>query len=101
MLPELAWKHLKEWYGGGPEFPRKVIFHNGVPTIELYPPLVTALLAGRDGHPVTDSQRTLFVSQAMKLNEVFLKICESYNQLHTKDTRLWFKEEGTEWRLGK
>ena len=37
----------------------------------------------------------------MKLSEVFLKICESFNYISTKDTRLWFKEAGNEWRLSK
>jgi len=37
----------------------------------------------------------------MKLSEVFYKICESYNQLYTKDTRLWFKADGKDWELIK
>ena len=35
----------------------------------------------------------------MKLSEVFLKICESFNYISTKDTRLWFKENGNEYKL--
>lgn len=35
----------------------------------------------------------------MKLSEVFLKICESFNYISTKDTRLWFREGGKEWIL--
>jgi hypothetical protein len=91
MLPEEAWKALLNWYGGNLAFPRKVIINNMVPTIELYPPLITSLLSGTDGHPVEGSARTLFVSIAMKLHEVFLKICESFNFISTKDSRLWFK----------
>jgi hypothetical protein len=49
---------------------------------------------------VQGSARSLFVSIAMKVSEVFLKICESFNYISTKDTRLWFKEGGNEWALG-
>jgi hypothetical protein len=65
----------------------------------LYPPLITSVLSGVDGHPVSGSARSLFVSIAMKLSEVFLKICEKFNYISTKDTRLWFKEGGKEWKL--
>lgn len=101
MLPEDAWTYLQQRYGGGPAFPRKVIINNTIPTIELYPPLITSVLADMDGHPAQNSARSLFVSIAMKLSEVFLKICESFNYISTKDTRLWFKEGGNEWRLSK
>lgn len=101
MIPEDAWNYFEQWYGGGPSLPRKVIINNTIPTIELYPPLVTSVLAGMDGHPVQGSARSLFVSIGMKLSEVFLKICESFNYISTKDTRLWFKEGGKEWVLSK
>ena len=90
-----------EWYGGGPTFARKVIFSNNTPSIEMYPPLVTSVLCGKEGNPVEESSRSLFVSSAMKLSEVFLKTCESYKQLYTKDTRLWIKQEGTVWQQSK
>ena len=90
-----------QWYGGGPSFPRKVLINNMVTTIELYPPLVTSVLSGPEGHAVQGSARSLFVSIAMKLSEVFLKICESFNYISTRDTRLWFKEGGNEWKLSK
>ena len=91
-----------EWYGGGPAFPRNVINNNSIPTIELYPPLVTCILSDMKGNPVQESARYLFASIAMKLSEVFLKICESFNYISTKDTRLWFKESGNEqWNLSK
>ena len=35
----------------------------------------------------------------MRVSEVFLKICESFSYISTKDTRLWFKEGGKEWVL--
>ena len=101
MIPEEAWACLQKWYGGGPIFPRKVIINNTIPTIELYPPLITSVLAGTDGNPVADSARSLFVSIAMKLSEVFLKVCESFNYISPKDARLWLKEGGNEWRLSK
>ena len=49
MLPEDAWQHLLDWYGGGPAFPRKVIINIARPSIELYPPLITSVLCGKDG----------------------------------------------------
>lgn len=101
MIPEQAWMHFMQWYGGGPQFPRKVILNHAIPTIELYPPLITSVLSGPEGHPIPNSARTLFVSIAMKLSEVFLKICESFNYISTKDTRLWFKEGGKDWILSK
>ena len=94
MLPEEAWGSLMKWYGGGPAFPRKVIINNMIPTLELYPPLITSVLADTQGHPIQDSARSLFVSITMKLHEVFLKVCESFNYITTKDARLWFKQSG-------
>lgn len=99
MIPEEAWVNLLAWYGGGPAFPRKVIMNNTIPILELYPPMITSILCGTDGNPIQDSARSLFVSIAMKLSEVFLKVCESFNYISTKDARLWFKEGGMEWKL--
>jgi hypothetical protein len=101
MIPEEAWKRLFQWYGGGPVFPRKVIINNMIPSIELYPPLINSMLAGTDGNPIQDSARTLFVSIAMKLSEVFFKVCERFNYISTKDARVWFKQGGNQWKLSK
>ena len=92
VLPAKAWIALHLWYGGGSEYPRKVIIHNSIPSIELYPPRITCVLADAEGKPVSDSQRSLFVSTAMTLSEVHLKICESFNYISTRDTRLWIKD---------
>lgn len=91
MLPEGAWNYLVKWYGGGRPFPRKVLIHNSIPSLELYPPRINCLLADREGKSVLDSQRSIFVSSAMEVNEIHLKICESFNYISTKDTRLWVK----------
>jgi hypothetical protein len=101
MIPEAAWVCLQKWYGGGPSFPRKVLINNTIPTIELYPPLITSMLCGTDGNPIQDSARSLFVSIAMKLSEVFLKVCESFNYISKKDARLWLKEGSNEWKHSK
>jgi len=61
--------------------------------------LITSVLVGTDGNPIQDSARTLFVSIAMRLSEVFLKVCESFSYISTKDARLWFKEGGNQWTL--
>jgi DUSP domain len=97
LIPEKAWILFMEWYGGGPAFPRRVIATNGSNSIEMYPPLVTSVLCGQSGNPVEESSRSLFVYLGMKLSEVHLKICECYNQLYTKDSRLWLKQQGTVW----
>lgn len=55
MLPEAAWNMLQKWYGGGPSFPRKVIIHNSIPSVELYPPRISCMLSDREGRAVKDS----------------------------------------------
>ena len=48
MLPEDAWNLLVSWYGMADESPilaRKVLIHNNVPSIELYPPRITCMLS--------------------------------------------------------
>ena len=52
MIPEHAWNYLVKWYGGGRPFPRKVLIHNLVPSLELYPPRINCLLADREGKSV-------------------------------------------------
>lgn len=38
----------------------------------------------------------------MKLSEVFLKVCESFNYISTKNARLWYKDGGNnQWKLSK
>ena len=56
ILPEEAWNLFLEWYGGGPAIPRRVINARDKKTIELYPPLITSVVAGKDGKPMVDSQ---------------------------------------------
>lgn len=80
-MPKSVWDLLVEWYRGGPEFPRKVII-------------------GKDGKPINESVKSMAVSRTNKLNEVFLKICESYNYISTSSARLWLKsEDENQWTL--
>lgn len=102
FLPKAAWDLFIEWYGGGPEIPRKVIIgKDSKPSIELHPPLISFMLCGNDGKLINDSVRTLFVSCTNKLSEVFLKISESFNFISTDSSRLWLKSEDdkTTWIL--
>ena len=92
MLPEEAWNILVSWYGlneNSPVFSRKILIHNSIPNLELYPPRILCILADRDGKPIPDSQKSLFVSSALSMSEVHLKICEMFNYISTRDTRLW------------
>jgi hypothetical protein len=81
--------------------------HNSIASMELYPPRILCVLADRDGKPIADSQKALFVSTSLNMGEVHLKICELFNYISTRDTRLWVKgvskEEGqdinNEWTL--
>ena len=94
ILPETAWNIICSWYGrteNSPIFGRKVLIHNSIPSLELYPPRILCILADTDGKPVPDSQKSLFVSSALSLGEVHLKICELFNYISTRDTRLWVK----------
>lgn len=38
------------------------------------------------------------MSASLKIEEVHLKICELFNYISTRDTRLWIKQEN-EWTL--
>lgn len=94
MLPEKAWNMLVQWYGiseQGPVMARKVLIHNSIPSLELYPPRITCVLSDQEGKPIADSQRSVFVSSSLSLSEVHLKICDLFSYVSTKDTRLWCK----------
>ena len=106
VLPEEAWNILVSWYGlneNSPVFSRKILIHNSIPNLELYPPRILCILADRDGKPIPDSQKSLFVSSALSISEVHLKICEMFNYISTRDTRLWVKgvdiDKENQWSL--
>lgn len=68
--------------------------------VELYPKLIFTVLCGNNGKSINESSKTHFVSMTNKYNEVFFKICESYNFCSTKDARLWNKPSGEQnWDL--
>jgi hypothetical protein len=57
-IPEQAWKLFVTWYGlqdKTPSLPRKVLMHNSVASLELYPPRISCLISDREGRPVSDS----------------------------------------------
>lgn len=97
-IPEKAWQIFCSWYGvsqQSPVFARKILLHNSIAQMELYPPRILCALADREGKPIVDSQKPLFVSTTLAMNEVHLKICELFNYISTRDTRLWVKEQST------
>ena len=58
LLPEEAWMFLVRWYGVTDEsgvMARKVLIHNSIPSVELYPPRITTLLSDQNGKPIADS----------------------------------------------
>jgi len=57
-IPEQAWHLFCQWYGQAhesPVFSRKVLMHNSIASVELYPPRILCVLADRDGKPIADS----------------------------------------------
>ena len=57
-IPEQAWHLFCLWYGQQPQSPvfaRKVLMHNSIASMELYPPRISCVLADREGKPIADS----------------------------------------------
>ena len=116
VVPEEMWRHLFEWYGGGPVLPRKVASfkmrklssmaqnstsHRHVSTtIELYPPLILVVMCGSNGLPVKHFTKRFFVSRADTCRDL---IGQLSRKLLNKDDpslcRLWHRRSGEVWEL--
>lgn len=72
LVPQEVWQRLYEWYKGGPEIPRKVIFDN--PTDKTYVvdvyPLCLKLIDARD-----DSEKVFRISRKAKVHELYSMVC--------------------------
>ena len=62
LVPESVWKLLFKWYGGGPEFERRVILNGATATIELYPPIIRAVLCSNQGQPIQENEKLMIFS---------------------------------------
>lgn len=115
LVPEEMWKHLMEWYGGGPAFPRKVVVARvrklssmitgsarapPTNTVDLYPPLITVLLCGKDGYPVKQFMKRFFVARTDSCEELIGQLCSKLlNDDKTELCRLWHRQNGLDWEM--
>lgn len=72
LVPQEVWRRLYEWYKGGPEIPRKVIFED--PThktyiVDVYP-LCLKLIDGRDS-----SERLIRISRKARIHDLYSIVC--------------------------
>ena len=111
LVPEAAWKKLHSWYGGGPEFARKVVAMGDSRQlkIELYPNKFQVVRAGSDGSPVVDSMKgcegdenyqCLYFNSDSTMANILEKICEAFSTFRM-NSRLWVSQtlDKDNWRL--
>eukprot|EP00930_Biecheleria_cincta_P011970 TRINITY_DN11519_c0_g1_i2.p1 TRINITY_DN11519_c0_g1~~TRINITY_DN11519_c0_g1_i2.p1 ORF type:complete len:2103 (+),score=364.03 TRINITY_DN11519_c0_g1_i2:537-6311(+) len=100
LIPEEMWFRLVEWYGGGPALPRKVICmgQDNQSQVELYPPLVLVVVAGKDGQPLPQFSRRFFISRQSTLAETLSMLAEKLLKPPDR-SRLWHRSKGEQWRL--
>lgn len=80
-----------EWYGGGPEFPRRIVSTRQGLQIELYPPILYGYLCGPKGHETKESGFPFVSNPRTTLGEVVCTLKRKYNTAD-EETRLWFKK---------
>lgn len=84
-----------EWYGGGPEFPRKIIsLDNNKYQVELYPPILYGYLCESPETDIKSSVTTLVLSSMITIAEVKIIMERKYNK-NTFNTRIWFRFRNT------
>ncbi|CAG9332096.1 unnamed protein product [Blepharisma stoltei] len=69
LIPNSAWKELLSWYGGGPEFSRETILHNGNLEIELYPQ-VFKIIVKKAGQSINKKPTFILISKKKKISDV-------------------------------
>lgn len=115
LVPEDMWRHLTEWYGGGPAFPRKVtsfkirklssmmsssIRHIPSSAIELYPPLILVVMCGDKGLPVRHFTKRFFVSRQDSCGDLIAQLARKLvNKNDPSVCRLWHRQSGESWEL--
>lgn len=106
LVPRKAWKLFDTWYGGGPEFPRKVVSigeePNKIKRVEIYPVFLEIYKGNMKSTKSfqMDLNKRVFSSIYCK-QENFLKVKESackHYHLSQKTCRIWIKDDDI-WRL--
>lgn len=99
-MPNDVWKCFFDWYGGGPEFLRKVIYNNdGKKNIELYPPMLYMMQTKEDGTPNDSSIIPYLFSNKSKIKEV-TEIMKKKFQIGNEEVRIWYRLRATShWKL--
>lgn len=84
-----------EWYGGGPEFPRKIIgIDENNNQIELYPPILYGYQCGAEGVEMKNTVFTLVLSLKATMREA-QKVMEEKYKLAGTETRVWYRFRNT------
>ncbi|XP_049935881.1 ubiquitin carboxyl-terminal hydrolase 10-like isoform X2 [Nymphaea colorata] len=85
LVPEVVWKRLVEWYGGGPALPRILISPNPSRkelVVEVYPLLLHLTVAPKG------TRSTLSMSRKGTVRELYNKVSEIL-KLDLRKIRLW------------
>lgn len=95
LIKKEAWEFLKSWYGCELEFKRQLIKIEGCKhCVDLYPPLITAMVAGENGLPVRQRSITILTNSCLKMKdlkkEMIEKLVPNSQQNIATNTRLWF-----------
>jgi ubiquitin C-terminal hydrolase/Ca2+-binding EF-hand superfamily protein len=117
LIPDTLWKHLQNWYGGGPDYSRNVISLKGAKgaknrrtpyynpperdgvVLEMHPlVLIFASMDVRSGRPSKGAKefRKIF-SLVNTVKYMKKEVCEHLNVV-PEYSRLWLKPKGGEWR---
>eukprot|EP00831_Metopus_contortus_P012789 TRINITY_DN1514_c0_g1_i1.p1 TRINITY_DN1514_c0_g1~~TRINITY_DN1514_c0_g1_i1.p1 ORF type:complete len:551 (+),score=94.09 TRINITY_DN1514_c0_g1_i1:68-1720(+) len=99
-VPPEVWHKLQEWYGGGPEFPRSLLYNSAhKPYPELYPPLLYACKVDENGKTVNSKCIPIIFSNHSTMEEVKIKLQESFQSSKEK-TRVWYRAlADPKWKL--
>ena len=117
LVPAVLWKHLKNWYGGGPDYARNVVARKGsqspknrrtpyyIPperhgvVLEMHPlVLIFASMDPRTGRPSKSAKevRRIF-SLVSTIEDMKNKVCKYFN-MSAVNSRLWLKPKGGGWQ---
>lgn len=79
-LKKHVWEQLYEWYGGGPELQRKVLFENNKLTIELYPLMFYIIPLDNQGNLLNGKKKPVTVSKSAFVKDLFLVSCKVFEK---------------------
>eukprot|EP00455_Lapot_gusevi_P009468 TRINITY_DN1423_c0_g1_i5.p1 TRINITY_DN1423_c0_g1~~TRINITY_DN1423_c0_g1_i5.p1 ORF type:complete len:919 (+),score=331.64 TRINITY_DN1423_c0_g1_i5:79-2835(+) len=109
LLSQEQWEKLVGWYGGGPDFPRKVIAIGlqRMCQIEMYPVILQVVRADAEsGEPLPDTAQLLLFSKRDSLKSVLESLAaesaDSKEEAKNVEAewRVWLKE-GEGWKLAE